>query len=946
MSHQDASFDVYLSTTLMRNRADLLMWYLLLARYVDPYTRDVTIRIPMHSTNDNMLVDVKITFKYLKSGKFVTSSVVRRININYWFDGQLKNLLMFLGEIMVAIVATKLAYDLGRSTIRELHEAANALERQARMRVHVNLRLIHITDQYWDAVIQLFNAFVPLLLVLAMALRCFVMFTHLRKFQYANHYKWYDGEGSSQMRILLPKRDAPLESPPEGYPRGSFRHTLAPDPSEKDANLKMIDDIDTIGRYADFGTFMAVPVFVFALILLMNSLGRMPGFMPFIASISRGAPALIALAIVFAICLFVCAAGMHFTLGTDIEVHSRYLSSFDGLAAFIFGDPEAMLYATLTRKEDGNLPMAIENVTIFVYIIIFTILTVFILFQYVLAIITDSFGAERLNRERRVNFLASNETKQDVIVKSTLEDMTLPRHLHALLYAMGLNRLSAYVIQPKAKKRTARPLKRRYSAEEVFGPDSSYIKKQGSGMKSFSAAAHTLIDSMRFARRLEGLLAGEDLEQKSIAQLHSNILFSEKNSENANEPSTDKVPDSTESDDLFSEKNSEKDNEPSTDKVTDSTESVVVDTHVISVKVDDDHDDRDDDRDVPIIMDVLTKSDIGATPQNKVDDSEETMQDAQETMQDAKKTTQNLATTTGHSVNEKRRSRRMRRLTLGYSFAEMPFWRYMNINEVNRYEVSIPNLPALGNVGVRLMGKILEKVHETSAVIEHNEHAVAWATHKSETAGFIRQLISSWNKMATKTLGGGSLGTVEQLLFLFALQNDRFDLRRYHTLKHAHLQQIVERTFVLLADRVVHDLGGNPGSELEGDNVSRVMKACLIRARDNTRGITLSTRMMMEHGAILKTAVKSRKAFRLLEATRGARLKPLRRVNSMEMTLLDIWRDLKKVFCGVERIEYHERQVMAEKTYHMWAEDEEADYDDVIISSRIARSRGVALHNK
>ena len=186
------------------------------------------------------------------------------------------------------------------------------------------------------------------------------------------------------MRILLPKRDAPLESPPEGYPRGSFRHTLAPDPSEKDANLKMIDDIDTIGRYADFGTFMAVPVFVFALILLMNSLGRMPGFMPFIASISRGAPALIALAIVFAICLFVCTAGMHFTLGTDIEVHSRYLSSFDGLAAFIFGDPEAMLYATLTRKEDGNLPMAIENVTIFVYIIIFTILTVFILFQYVL----------------------------------------------------------------------------------------------------------------------------------------------------------------------------------------------------------------------------------------------------------------------------------------------------------------------------------------------------------------------------------------------------------------------------------------------------------------------------------------------------------------------------------------------------------------------------------
>ena len=151
---------------------------------------------------------------------------------------------------------------------------------------------------------------------------------------------------------------------------------------------------------------------------------------------------------------------------------------------------------------------------------------------------------------------------------------------------------------------------------------------------------------------------------------------------------------------------------------------------------------------------------------------------------------------------------------------------------------------------------------------------------------------------------------------------------------------------MLLADRVVHDLGGNPGSELEGDNVSRVVKACLIRARDNTRGITLSTRMMMEHGAILKTAVKSRKAFRLLEATRGARLKPLRRVNSMEMTLLDIWRDLKKVFCGVERIEYHERQVMAEKTYHMWAEDEEADYDDVIISSRIARSRGVALHNK
>ena len=153
---------------------------------------------------------------------------------------------------------------------------------------------------------------------------------------------------------------------------------------------------------------------------------------------------------------------------------------------------------------------------------------------------------------------------------------------------------------------------------------------------------------------------------------------------------------------------------------------------------------------------------------------------------------------------------------------------------------------------------------------------------------------------------------------------------------------------MLLADRVVHDLGGNPGSELEGDNVSRVVKACLIRARDNTRGITLSTRMMMEHGAILKTAVKSRKAFRLLEAKRGARPKRLRRVNSWvrEMTLLDIWRDLKKVFCGVERIEYHERQVMAEKTYHMWAEDEEADYDDVIISSRIARSRGVALHNK
>merc|ERR1719502_58690 len=107
-------------------------------------------------------------------------------------------------------------------------------------------------------------------------------------------------------------------------------------------------------------------------------------------------------------------------------------------------------------------------------------------------------------------------------------------------------------------------------------------------MKSFSAAAHSLIDAMRFARRLEGILVGEDLEKKSIAQLNSNILFSEKNSE--------------------------KDNEPSTDKVPDSTESVVVDTHVISVKVDDDDDDRDRDRDddrdrdrdVPIIMDVLT----------------------------------------------------------------------------------------------------------------------------------------------------------------------------------------------------------------------------------------------------------------------------------------------------------------------------------------------------
>ena len=126
---------------------------------------------------------------------------------------------------------------------------------------------------------------IPICLLAASVVHFVYFFAYVRSFTYERNYRWYDGDGSAEARILLPKRLADPQPPVEGYPRGAWRHNLPVDLSERDAYLALLDKVDVMSTLNGWYLVLQVPILLGIAANIVRHIVELPTLYPYMRTL-------------------------------------------------------------------------------------------------------------------------------------------------------------------------------------------------------------------------------------------------------------------------------------------------------------------------------------------------------------------------------------------------------------------------------------------------------------------------------------------------------------------------------------------------------------------------------------------------------------------------------------------------------------------------------------
>ena len=161
----EAAFDVYVDGSLRRDRAELLLGYLNFARFVDSHTKSVSMRIPMHNVELEMLVDVHVKFSIDFEGTVSSKFEVNVSPLFYYFNHGWSTALFAL-EILIAVIALSMTI----TTIKKLYALLNTIVENAILRLQLK-PVTKISFQAGHVMREVCVSIVPIFLLVSTIIR-------------------------------------------------------------------------------------------------------------------------------------------------------------------------------------------------------------------------------------------------------------------------------------------------------------------------------------------------------------------------------------------------------------------------------------------------------------------------------------------------------------------------------------------------------------------------------------------------------------------------------------------------------------------------------------------------------------------------------------------------------------------------------------------------------
>ena len=446
-----ALFDVYLDGTLMESRAKRLLSYLYLSRFVDRRTRSVDIRVILHNEPADVLVDVRVRMVVSAQGELSSITEIGKVPLFDYFDGSTGHLGLFVVEVIVAALAVLLCI----SSVGDARRFAHLLHESIIRRLQQRIVHRHFMVDAWMVVVDAIQLAIPLCLLAASIVHFVYFFAYVRDFTYERSYRWYDGDGSAEARILLPKRLADPQPPVEGYPRGAWRHTLPVDLSERDAYLSLLDKVDAMSTLNGWYLVLQVPILLGIAANIIRHFFGLPMMYPYMRTLQRGLPNMITLIGVMMFFTILCAYALYILVGHRMSMHARAHHAIESLAESQVGDSSGLQYRVNLGMGEGVIVEPTENVALALVHVFYPLITVFVLMQFVVAILLDFFTEERQRRLARERLDRKKESQVDSIARSSMRTSghldEVRDILSSVLYNLGWRNTAAFVFSGNAK---------------------------------------------------------------------------------------------------------------------------------------------------------------------------------------------------------------------------------------------------------------------------------------------------------------------------------------------------------------------------------------------------------------------------------------------------------------------------------------------------------------
>lgn len=446
-----ALFDVYLDGTLMEARARLLITYLYLARFMNRRTSSVNFRVLLHNEASESILDVRVSMQVDAQGQLSSSSHVWSLPIVNYFDGTEGRAALFATELVLFCIALVLFVNFAYAAIKYVQHIYHSIEKREMHRSVVRTHWMDILGAISAAI----KVAIPLSLLVACLVRFVYYFYYVESFTYQSSYRWYDGDGSSEARILLVKRTGAPQPQLEGYPRGAFRHMLPTDLSERDAYMNLLDKVDTMHNL--YGAYMGLqaPIFLGIISNIARLFMGIPGLIPYFRTMLRALPPMILVMVVLLGFALLCSYALYLMIGDRFEPFSRVDSAVRVFAEYQMGDMSAVLYRTMLGIPQGKLSLPSEQGVAAMVYLFYPLVCVFMLMQFAMAIVLEVFIEEKQRGSETRRVQRKFRTREESLARMALRRSNtwhgMRDRISAFFYSIGWPNVSAYIFTRNAK---------------------------------------------------------------------------------------------------------------------------------------------------------------------------------------------------------------------------------------------------------------------------------------------------------------------------------------------------------------------------------------------------------------------------------------------------------------------------------------------------------------
>ena len=333
-------WDVFLDATASEAAIRRLMWYLRAARYLDGKTKSVTMRIPMHHTKANAIVDLRVKLNFQPDGGIHPDVDLRTIPLDHYFEGSSEKRILFAVDVSIATASLFLCLNSLLNFLLYMLDKKNAkIKRETGVIVRRTF-----TIGVWDVARETTNFVAPALLVVGYSMRFAFNFRFSEQLSYDSSYRWYD-QVSSDARILLPRRRGDAPAPLEGYPLGAFRHQLSRDASEAKTFLDFLQYVDDMGMLYYTYSMVQIPIVMLIVANISRLMGYFEGFFPLMRAMQRSIDPVLMLAVVMLLYCVGCGFALHLVVGDRLETYRTMLSSIEFTGEFQLGEVMGITHA-------------------------------------------------------------------------------------------------------------------------------------------------------------------------------------------------------------------------------------------------------------------------------------------------------------------------------------------------------------------------------------------------------------------------------------------------------------------------------------------------------------------------------------------------------------------------------------------------------------------------